>query len=158
MLYKIYNPIGRFVLTCTSTFTQLVRQDMRHSERSQGKVKDCRYLYWRLCWGGGGGAEPSTSSLAAAALSQLLAIRTGVNHLMCVLAHPDCRPIGVSLLGLKRAMHLGTVAAALTRGRHEGGEKEIKDKQKRWCEGGGAVFELKTEGKMRAWSHEWGWW
>lgn len=68
------------------------------------------------CVEGAGGGEPSTSSLAAAAaLSQLLAIGTGVNHLMCILAHPDRRPIGVRLLGLKRAMHLGTVAAALIR-------------------------------------------
>lgn len=97
-----------------------------------GKGQGLQVLILEAVLGGrGGGAEPSTSSLAAAALSQLLAIGTGVNHLMCVLAHPDCRPIGVSLLGLKRAMHLGTVAAALTRGRHEGGEKEIKDKQKR---------------------------
>lgn len=96
-----------------------------------GKGQGLQVLILEAVLGGRGGAEPSTSSLAAAALSQLLAIRTGVNHLMCVLAHPDCRPIGVSLLGLKRAMHLGTVAAALTRGRHEGGEKEIKDKQKR---------------------------
>lgn len=59
-------------------------------------------------------SEPSSSSLAAAAFSQLLAIGTGVNHLMCILAHPDRRPIGVGLLGLKRAMHLGTVAAALS--------------------------------------------
>ncbi len=80
-------------------------------------------------FGGGRGCKPSTSSLAAAALSQLLAIGTGVNHLMCILAHPDRRPIGVRLLGLKGAMHLGTVAAALTRGRHEGGAKEIKERQ-----------------------------
>lgn len=74
------------------------------------------------CVGGMGWGEPSTSSLAAAAagLSQLLAIRTGVTHLMCIWAPPDHRPIGVRLLGLKRAMHLGTVAAALTRGRHVG--------------------------------------
>lgn len=71
------------------------------------------------------GGKPSTSSLAAAALSQLLAIGTGVNHLMCILAHPDRRPIGVRLLGLKRAMHLGTVAAALTQ---EDGMKEAKRK------------------------------
>lgn len=70
-----------------------------------------------------GGVEPSTSSLAAAALSQLLAIGTGVSHLMCILAHPDRRPVGVGLLGLKRAMHLGTVAAALACEQHGGRNK-----------------------------------
>lgn len=60
-----------------------------------------------------------------------MAIGTGVTHLMCILAHPDHRPIGVRLLGLKRAMHLGTVAAALTRGRHEGGKKTKTEINKR---------------------------
>lgn len=81
-----------------------------------------------MCFGGWVD-EPSTSSLAAAAgggLSQLLAVWTGVNHLVCVLADPDRRPVGVRLLGLKRAMHLGTVAAALARGRHAGRAKKEK--------------------------------
>lgn len=78
------------------------------------------------------GLDPFTSSSLAAALSQLLAIRTGVNHLMCTVAHPHCRPIGVTLLGLKRAMHLGTVAAALTSGGWGGGGgmKKVKNKVK----------------------------
>lgn len=73
-----------------------------------------------------GWSQASASSLAAVAgLSQLLAVGTGVTHLVCVLAHPDRRPIvRVRLLGLKRAMHLGTVAAALRGGRQEGGETE----------------------------------
>lgn len=92
-----------------------------------GQIKDCRCLGWGVRLGGRGD-DPSTSSLAAAAgVSQLLAIGTGVNHLMCILADPDRRPIGVRLLGLKRAMHLGTVAAARTSGRHEGGKKKKKE-------------------------------
>lgn len=74
-----------------------------------------------------GRSQASASSLAAAAgLSQLvLAVGTGVTHLVRVLAHPDRRPVvRVRLLGLKRAMHLGTVAAALRGGRQEGGETE----------------------------------
>lgn len=76
----------------------------------------------------GGWPEPFTSSLAAAAaLSQLLAIGTGVSHLVCILAQPDHRPVGVRLLGFKRAMQFGTVAAALARRRHEGRKtKEVK--------------------------------
>lgn len=104
--------------------------------------------------------EPSTSSLAAAAgggLSQLLAIWTGVNHLVCVLAHPDRHPVGVGLLGLKRAMHLGTVAAALVRGRHAGGGTKGKNGDVRggWMTAtgrGGRCFNSKHEGvkkKMR---------
>lgn len=85
-----------------------------------------------------GWSQASASSLAAVAgLSQLLAVGTGVTHLVRVLAHPDRRPVvRVRLLGLKRAMHLGTVAAALRGGRQEGGETEG---QRQWREGWKAV-------------------
>lgn len=78
------------------------------------------------------GGKPATSLLAAVALRQLLAIGTGVNHLVCILAHPDRRAVGVRLLGFKRAMQLDTVAAALTMGWHE------ESKKLNGCEGGGA--------------------
>lgn len=66
---------------------------------------------------GAGRAPPSTPSLAAAVgLVQLLAVGTGVAHLVGVLAHPDGGSVGAGLLGFERAMHLGTVAAALSGG------------------------------------------
>lgn len=65
-------------------------------------------------------AQPSTSSLAAGVgLILFLAVGTGITHLVGVPAGPDRRPVGAGLLGLERAMHLGTVAAALG-GRAEG--------------------------------------
>lgn len=115
--------LERFLLTCTSISTQLSQAGhvTLFDHRGKGERTAGTFLYWRVCLGvagqwGEGRLNPPTSSLAAgASLSQLLAIGAGVNHLMCILAHPDRRPIGVGLLGLKRAMHLGTVAAALTR-------------------------------------------
>lgn len=54
-----------------------------------------------------------TSALAAAAgPSQLLAIRTGVNHLWSVGVRPHHSAVAVRLLRLKGVMHCGTVAAA----------------------------------------------
>lgn len=87
-----------------------------------------------------GRSQASASSLAAVAgLSQLvLAVGTGVTHLVRVLAHPDRRPVArVRLLGLKRAMHLGTVAAAL-RGRTTGRRRD-RGGQRQWREGWRAV-------------------
>lgn len=70
--------------------------------------------------------QPSTPSLATVVgLIQFLAVGTGVTHLVGVLARPDRRPVGAGLLGLERAMHLGTVAAALG-GRAEGQRQQVE--------------------------------
>lgn len=67
----------------------------------------------------------SLPSALAAGLSQLLAVRTGVNHLTGVGLRPHRRAAAVSLLRLKGAMHCGAVAAAPEGG---GGNREVDRK------------------------------
>ena len=69
-----------------------------------------------------------TSALAAA-LSQLLAIGTGVNRLTGVGVGPHRSAVAVSLLGLKRALHCDAVAAAPERQEAQTGEQRRRRKK-----------------------------
>lgn len=65
--------------------------------------------------------ERTSASAAAAGLGQLLAIRTGVNHLGSVLVRPHRSSVAVGLLSRKGVVHGGAVAAAPPR---RAGEEE----------------------------------
>lgn len=80
----------------------------------------------------------TSASAAAAGLSQLLAIRTGVSHLRSALVRPHHSTVAAAgLLGPKGLMHCGTVAAAPQRG---GGRKSTEKEEKKRKHKGGEDF------------------